>query len=72
MVKIISIPIEGIEYVLLKVIWQVVLTAAKTGRLIDADELNSPVRSADVFAIIDEMAMGVGDEVDKKLMHLRV
>ena len=40
MVKTISMPIEGMEYVLLKVIWQVVLTVFKTGRLIGVREVS--------------------------------
>ena len=70
--KTISMPIEGIEYVLLRVIWQVELTVVCTGSAIEALELNSPVRSAEVLVIMEEMAMGVGDEVERKLMHLRV
>ena len=33
-------PIEGIEYVLLRVIWQVELTVVCTGSAIEALELN--------------------------------
>lgn len=72
MVKTIYIPTDGIENVLLNVIWHVLLTALRTGKSIEAEELSYPVKSADVLAIMDEMAMGVGEEVDKKLIHLSV
>jgi len=72
MVNNISIPIEGIENVLLRVIWHEVVTEASTGREIEAVWLTSPVKSADVLATIAEMEMGVGDDAETKLIHLRV
>ena len=71
-IKLISILIEGIEKDLLRVIWQVVLATPSTGNEIELVVLTSPVRSAEVFAIIAVMLIGVGDEVERKLVHLIV
>ena len=71
-IKLIYILIEGIENDLLRVIWQVVLATPSTGNEIELVVLTSPVRSAEVFAIIALMLIGVGDEVDRKLVHLIV
>jgi len=71
-IKLIYILIEGIENDLLRVIWQVVLATPSTGNEIELVVLTSPVRSAEVFAIIALMLIGVGDEVERKLVHLIV
>jgi hypothetical protein len=71
-IKLISILIEGIENDLLRVIWQVVLATPKTGNEIEFVVPTSPVRSAEVFAIIALILMGVGDDVERKLVHLIV
>lgn len=64
--------IEGIEKDLLRVIWQVVLATPRTGREIEFAWLIYPVRSDEVFAIIAVIAMGIGEEVERKLTHLIV
>lgn len=70
--KLISIPIEGIEKDLLKVIWAVVEATPRTGKVIPVFWLIYPVKSAEVLTIFDVILIGVGDEVERKLIHLTV
>jgi hypothetical protein len=46
-----------------------VVATPKTGRVMLVIWLISPVRSADVFTTFAVILIGVGEEVDKKLVH---
>ena len=69
MMKFIYISTEGIENYLLSVIWQVVVTAVRTGRDMGVVSLTYPVRSAEVLAIMPVMVIGVGEDVERKLLQ---
>ena len=70
--KFISIPIEGIEKNLVRVIWAVVETMSRTGREMPAAWLSSPVRSDEVLTTMAVIETGVGEDVDIKFEHLIV
>lgn len=64
--------IEGIENDFVKEIWQVVDAEPRTGRVMLVVWLRSPVRSAEVLTTMAVMLIGVGEEVERKLVHRMV